>query len=506
MQQWITRLGVGMSPDSASYLRISEGIAAGQGVGFTSPDGEFSTIVHWPPLYPLVLASLSKVANDVRNGGDILQAVLLATNLILLAILTFRMTRSRTAALCCALAAALSVELFQVHVMILSEPLFVALMLGGMLALDSAVRSRSLAIVALAGLLVGLAWLTRYAGVGIVAPCAALVMVFWRPGWLERIRATFIFGIVATGPMATWLIWGFRKTHSVANREFAWYPPDKETRLDGYQTIANWLLPANSSDEKVAPIMALVLGVLVIGSAIWLATVATRPHRARFLPIALLTAALGYVGCLVFSLCFADAYTPLDYRTLLPAMMLALPLLNGATVTMAMRSQLPKALRMTVAIGVVVVLLVRPLPLATWMSDASEDSVGYSSSVWRNMTLMKVVRQLPKTAFVYSNRSDAIFCCTLRPAGPLPRKFDPTRRAAEVTFESKLKRIQLNSAVRETFVVLFRFRNAHQIVDENDLSRRFRLQLIMESPDGAIYRLKSKRRATTGPTTNSAAP
>ena len=189
-----TRHGPRLSPDSITYLSVADHLRHGRGL--TDFTGEPFTV--FPPVYPVVLS----VFGSSLTWARLVNTVSFAVSLVLLHRLLTPRVRPWVAA-----AAVLAIAVCQGEVVVtastFSEPLFVALSLAVLLVLDRPHLSTRRA--AAAGALAGVGFLTRYAGVGLVAT-VVLVIVFaalGREG--ERVRS---FRPVAAGAAAAVLVSG----------------------------------------------------------------------------------------------------------------------------------------------------------------------------------------------------------------------------------------------------------------------------------------------------------
>ncbi len=136
-------------------------------------------VTHFPPAYPAVLALLGTFGVDPLRAARLLAAVLFGLNTLLLGILGWRMTRWLPAGILLSLLFVLNESLLRLHASALSEPLFIFLTLLAfwMFDLYHERDAHWLWLVA-CGTLVGVAYLTRYAGLALAATTViALVVV-----------------------------------------------------------------------------------------------------------------------------------------------------------------------------------------------------------------------------------------------------------------------------------------------------------------------------------------
>ncbi len=197
----------GIYHDDGIYLASARSIAE---------DGSYRLIgvpgaplaTKYPPLYPLVLAAVWRVAPDFPGNLALLKAVnaLLLAGIGLLAYLwTGRLDyHSQIVRTAVALMTAFSPGLFWFSDMALSEPLFVLLLMGMLVVAtersDSA-AGRSGQHLLWLGVLGALASLTRTIGVAAIA--AAAWHIWRRDGW-RKAAIVLTPGLVATG---AWIAW-----------------------------------------------------------------------------------------------------------------------------------------------------------------------------------------------------------------------------------------------------------------------------------------------------------
>lgn len=63
---WITRKGLGLTPDSLTYLDTARQVLDGRGLLFTSWYGTLQPLTHYPPVYPWLLAQLGRIAPSLE--------------------------------------------------------------------------------------------------------------------------------------------------------------------------------------------------------------------------------------------------------------------------------------------------------------------------------------------------------------------------------------------------------------------------------------------------------
>jgi 4-amino-4-deoxy-L-arabinose transferase-like glycosyltransferase len=142
----------------------------------------------YPPLFPVVLAGVYKVLGTSEparwEAGRVLEAVLGAIAVLLTGLIATRLWGARVGLIAAGIAA-VSPPLVLVGSSLLSESLFIPLLLAAVWAALVFRDSRRLRWAALAGVLVGLSALTRGNGVFLIIPVGLLVWV-QRPRWTRQ--------------------------------------------------------------------------------------------------------------------------------------------------------------------------------------------------------------------------------------------------------------------------------------------------------------------------------
>ena len=165
--------------DAGDYDRHAVSIAAGDGYPDTVLAAPGSPTALRPPGYPFWLGGLYAVFGDHPDAGRIAGALLGALSVFLILLLARRLWDDRVALVAAGLAA-VSPALIYVNGSLVSEQIFLPLMLGAVLVTLMAREAegrRLLALAALAGALCGVAALTRVVGLVLVG---AIAIGLWR--------------------------------------------------------------------------------------------------------------------------------------------------------------------------------------------------------------------------------------------------------------------------------------------------------------------------------------
>ena len=432
--------GPGLDPDALAYMGSAESFAR---------DGEFraptarwwssdstAALAHFPPGFATALAVPVRLGMDPMQGARLVQALcafVIVTTLVLLV----SEAAAPVAAVLLATALFSMASMHEVHVSVLSEPLFLALLV---LALFAMVRQPHKPWVA--GLAAALATLTRYAGVSVVG--AVVLWSLARRGTIaERLRNAAVALLPTLVLQALWLV-STRQLGGAGPRKLSLYGNVGPALEQGATTLAWWLVP-NPDDwneklpyQRAAALAAGFVIVLIAVAGAW------REHRARARDAAgpsgqgpegvRVLAATGllmasYAGVLLASRLVADPNIPFDERILAPVMLLGT---TAAATGIALwwrstTSELPKVAIAGALLGWWAASGSHTRNEARWVFEHGSD---FANDQWRHSDLIDWARTEGSAHPLYTNWPVMSYFYLRRPARDVPR-LEETARMAE---------------------------------------------------------------------------
>ncbi len=228
----VTPWPIGAYQDDAMYAVLAKSLAEGHGFKFINLPGE-PNATHFPPGYPLVLAAIWKLwpaFPDNIVAFKFLNALFLG----LAALGAYHFTRRRFAAPMLASAAValigtLSIVVLLVTGVVMSEPMFLALLFPALLVAERAVDHGRWQDALLAGLLLGALSMVRTLGVFAV-PALGFVLLFRR-----HVRQAVVMGAAAAVFLVPWQLWVMAHEHEVAPVFMGKYGSYGTWLVDGYR-------------------------------------------------------------------------------------------------------------------------------------------------------------------------------------------------------------------------------------------------------------------------------
>jgi len=459
---WLNRPpGPGLSPDSMSYLGAARSLASGSGPHVPFADAEdadsTSRLRDFPPGYPLAIAAGIRLGATAEQAARGVMAIAAAGSAFGVALIAGSAAGPFAGALATA-AVVLAPAFVEEHFIVLSEPLFLAL-LALLLGLMAAERTRAPVL----GLVSGAAVMVRYAGVAL--PLAAAIWCVSRPGtW----RARLVRGALAVLPGAAAFVLWSRWAGGV--REYGWKGRLWPTAVEGWHTLQGWIVPgAGTSVARSA------VTLLLLAGAAWL--LATTAHRV--LAASGLLAAC-YAAIVVASRLVADGAIPFDNRLLSPLFLLAT---IAIVVAGAVRWQEAAAGRRAAGLGALALWLGGSIAVvARETRELSEDGWGYASADWTGSDLARWLNGEGRQYVLFSDNPPSLYSLTHRPSRRLDELGGPSADSAS---RAVLLRVAL--AMRPSAIVGFKDSESREHGTAATLAAWVDYREVLRSDEGVVW-------------------
>jgi hypothetical protein len=236
-----SKYGAGVSSDSTKYLSVAQNLLAGKGLY----DHRGLPLLSWPPLYSMLLAGLSWLTGlDVFVAGWYFNVFLLGLNVFLSGVIFYRVFPDRLLyAYLSAIFVLLSLSSLRMHATLISDPFYLTLTLGFLIAVDGYVRERSYGSFAWMVIFSVLAPLHRYVGLAIAATAGIVILIENRKSVRIVMRDGFILGLLSVLPIAWWLL-----VHNVMMHGSLWglasQPVDAGENISmAFTKMLHWFVP-----------------------------------------------------------------------------------------------------------------------------------------------------------------------------------------------------------------------------------------------------------------------
>jgi 4-amino-4-deoxy-L-arabinose transferase-like glycosyltransferase len=283
---WATSThGIAVRTDSVAYLWSSENLVKGVGIGRLDGAGNFRPYTHWPPLYPILLASLQVTGMDGLQAARWIGAVCISLLILLVGFSIAHLTHYSPWYATAALAVLISApSLWMTSIFAMSEPLFMILGLSALLLLERYVRSSKLGLLFISSILMGLAFATRY--VGFALPAAGFLFIMIRPGWAwtQKLRDGLIMGIMSVLPFLIWVTRNILVANTSTNRTLELVPVAKIELQESLKTMVSWINPVVFQSPSASLRLVFVFSLALLASAIYFKYVPkiSTEYKSRF--------------------------------------------------------------------------------------------------------------------------------------------------------------------------------------------------------------------------------
>jgi hypothetical protein len=417
-----TPYGSGLIGDSFYYISGARTIAAGYGMGRIAGDGEFSPTTKYPPMFSLLLAGGELIGIDAIEGARWLNAILFGLSVFLAGIALLKTTRSLGFSIFGALLIAVSPGMISVYSWAMSEPLYIALSIAGLLLLHQFFVVRKWFYLLFSAFVIAAAFLTRYIGGSLVLAAAAILLLDSKANFRKKIKNIVLFCGVSMAPVLAWFYRNYSLTRNLANRRTDFTPIPRKLLSDGAMTVWSWLLPQEKySDERFILFSGIVL-VSIIAMAVLLYPRIKLSWKDKAwtssIPFILLVYIFCYAVSLFISLQLFDPTTPLNERILSPVHILFIVLI------IAGMERIWRVSGRILHIGVVfaAMLLFWYYSSTGWvlMKELDANGQGYTNAAFKNSELFAAVRDLPDVP-IYTNNMVGVYFVSGRNSYTVPQ-------------------------------------------------------------------------------------
>ena len=414
----------GLDPDAASYLGAAQSLASGG--GYRIPISDWHTrdstaaLAHFPPAYPTAIALPILLGNQPITAARVVNAAAVFVDIALVLWLVASVA-GLIAGVAVVLALMAMPPFVELHLSVLSEPLFLACIMAALVAMvstarqsdESATRRRAL----IAGLAAAAAMLTRYAGAAVVAAVCLWMLIL--PGTsIVRLRRAVIASLPAIVLVGSWLV-HVHLTRGVSGiRTLSAYGGFLGTVRMGVDTTIAWIVPLMSDQTLPGRGWIALLGIVALGFGVLSGFKSARRSVAGITIVAALTIAACYLVVLVASRLLADPNIPFDNRLLSPLFVLV-----TIIAVIAIREWWARH-RWPARVVCVVMVLSWFAASATVTQDevswALENGQDFSQEQWSKSPLLAWAQSNAPHRPLYTNWPAAVFFYLHRTAHELP--------------------------------------------------------------------------------------
>ena len=457
-----TPQGLGLSDDSIAYIAGARSILSGQGyreawLASNQP------VTHFPPAFSSILALIGLSGLDPLRGTRFVNSLLFGGNAFLLGILGWRMTRSQVAGLALALLFAVNASLLNAHAVAMSEPLYIYFSLASFLAFFQYFNTKQNSWLVLTGVLAAFAYLTRYAGLALIATFL-VALILLQDTWKQKLTSAGIF-IFSTLPfLLGWSIRNKLVADNATNRTLIWHPLTIENINTAIFNFSEFFIPVETWRRaliKIPNFFVVLLSLIALVLLVWLLykglkkfldPAAERPEILSF------TSGLyifGYLASIVSSMMLFDASTKFKLRILAPVYISLIILLVFVGYWLWQRRAM--IWRSIVIISTLIILALAFNDTAALAAKLHKGGQGYASFQWYDSQAMDFLDTLPEGTRIYTNQPGPVYLYTDRPSYVLPDLVDPVTDLPREGYVEGADALQEDVLSGDAALALFKF-------------------------------------------------
>jgi 4-amino-4-deoxy-L-arabinose transferase-like glycosyltransferase len=511
-----TRWGPWAGSDSAVYIATAQNVASGVGFKITRPSGEAATLI--APIYPLILAGFVKLGVPILTAARWLNIILFGLFIFFVGISILILSDSRWIAIPAMIMILIFPVILDLYSGIMTEPLFLAATVGGLLMIVLYLESQNRGHLIIAAILCGIATITRFIGIALLPVGILSVLVIYVASWKRKVIDMLLFAGAFFATILPWNIWYLfhQDTSSLLERP-SWanaWEYLQPVRAGLVNVLWDWIpfhaaLPIQRYIGKVVVLGLVAMSFFLLTA--WSVRRVYRRNKSRLFAVGdfrIIGVMFLFLVCFlvifIFIYLFRNPPQDIDERTLLPlypplilAVFSLVALLYRASEKAYFRISLIALAGLLCLIGI---FSYGPISRAL-LVQYHESGSGYTAKAWRASPTIQALKSLDPDTIIISNDTGAILFFT----GKLGLEVKEVHAAQAV---SKLTRFGDDSADETQTIfrdkgaalVLFQpafywhMRNLYQDRTEERISE-FTKDLVVhgEFPDGVIYFYPSQK-------------
>ena len=487
---WITRRGVGVTPDSVAYLCAADNFLKGNGLVAISSKANFIPMTHFPPLYPLLITMGEFIGIRVLDFCKYINIIVYILNVIFFGLIIYKSTNSNIEASCLgSLLMISSYDVLRAHICAMTDPIFILLTLATFITLILYIDKRSAAYFIACSILVSISFLLRYVGLSLVLTAIMGILILSKKYSVKKVKDVAIFLVISTIPMMLWLARNLYLTGNPFDRTLGYY----KLSLNNFPEKVGYILQKLGSLSL--PVYLLVIITLVL---LTLTVIYYKKSSQKLIIDSLLS--FGDIPCLIglfilnyllvvfIAVLFLDNAIYLGFRILLPVIVFSELIIF---IFLARKLSYKKLLIFT--------MIIIGFQLYRWnFNKVTHEELVYSGPQWVQSEIIKKVNKLPGSYKIYSNGPDVIYYLTGKLAYAVPESIISDKNVPNYKLISELKNMSLNfNNDRFVLVWLDNIGWRKYLVTKKSLVSALMLDLIYQTRDGSIHTSKNNLRELT---------
>ncbi len=483
----MTRYGIGLTPDSISYIGIADSIKEGKGLLVPYGFPPNLQLTQFPPIYPLIIALFSFLGFPIINSAQLLNFIFLLFFLLIsneiLKLINPDIFWTRFALLSFLSFSATSLIIFS---MAWSEPLMMTLGLAAFLLLIKNEKKQNKLVMFIVGMLLALAVLTRYAGVTFLGAAFIHTLISRNQNWKHKI----INSVLLTAPgliiLTGWLSYNHFSAGNATNRTLSFHMISTSAIQQLLNTISSWfLIPATAS--TIIKLLSILLVCLIICFSLYSLFLKNTKSSSNSIVTLLLIFIFFYGVFIVFSKLFLDANIPFDFRILSPifyCLFFLIIMINKLRFPIFTKTKILNYFLPIILILFSVISVSQNLQL---IKSSHQNGIGFNQLNWRNSDSLHFLIQQSDATIYISNAPEPVYYYTHRPVYSLPKNYLKMQQSVNNQFEDQMLNLNEYLQNQPTLFIFFDNIPGSSVDEIATISRYFNLVHLGKFEDSNIY-------------------
>jgi 4-amino-4-deoxy-L-arabinose transferase-like glycosyltransferase len=494
-----TKWGIGISPDSVTYIKASDNFLNGLGL-YLSPD---KPMTHYPPLYSLALSIGGFLGTTLLDWARYLHIFFYCANTSLIWLIIHKDTCSSTVSAFIGTAVALSSSLMiHIHSVAWSEPLFIFMALAGLIFLLEFFKATKLKHLAVSGLLIGLALLTRYSGVVLFITCLSGIIVFATNRKLtgKTFHNVIIFSLCGMIPISLWFIRNFMLANTLTNRSLDFHPITVNHINKAVATFSEWL----QFPQRTPAIFTISILIILITASFAASVILFQKQNnikkkipgshIAYLPLLSHSFIFIYFSLLMITISFFDAHTPLDHRIMSPVFILYLIGITSLTYNILLVYSFPPKSIFPLILILLLFIVLQIKETSYLVTDFYNNGRGYTGREWKTSEAVFFAKNLPQGTTIFTNAPDALHILAGIHATYIPKLINPATQKRNENFETEIAQMVQQIERNDGVLIYFNMVDWRGYLPTNrDIARKLPVKTIYQGEDGTIYETVGKK-------------
>lgn len=487
---YMTRYGIGLTPDSVAYINSAENLAAGNGfrLSYGNPPNQWLT--QFPPLYPFLLSAFEVFNIPAVQAAKWLSIILLFTFTILFSVI-IRTKRKKFELwqIFFIFAISLSSSILISFSNAWSESLFLVFGFYGWFVFSRKSQADNLSVFFLPGILFAAATLTRFSGIIFILTAISVILT---ENWdlKDKIKASTAIASPTFLLLISWFAWSFSNTGSPVSRNFAFHLPGITEIKQAIHTFGSWFLIPYSVDlwikGTILVFLLLTFSLLVIknffpgkqGSS-------SKIHR-NVISFAVFFL-IWYFLFIVLSFSFLDANIQFDERIFLPAFFMLMVLV--AMLIDQYSQSIDRHLWLNYGLSALFILAAgisfwQKIPV---IEQGHQIGIGFNRLFWQENITWDILSDFPENMIVVTNTPEPVVLYTNRTVISLPKRYLDMDQRENKGIESELMDLKNKFQTTGAIFLFFPPLQIYTDFSEKEAINFFNLESVFSNQQTHIY-------------------